>query len=492
MKERASGILLHISSLPGPYGIGDFGKAAFEFVDFLKGTGTRYWQILPLGITGFGDSPYQSFSAFAGNPYFIDLEALVTAGYLDEADVSQADLGDDPERVDFGKLYENKMPLLYKAYKNSAELLQEELEAMCEETDWLWDFALFMAIKNHHSSRSWQEWPELYKFRDDETLKEFARANREEIFFWVFTQYFFFKQWSALKEYANRANVRIIGDIPIYVAEDSADVWSKPEMYHLDEDLAPVTVAGCPPDAFTADGQLWGNPIYDWEAMEREDYRWWIKRIQESFMLYDTVRIDHFRGFESYWEIPAEARKAIQGEWTRGPGMSLFHAVEKEMGELDIMAEDLGFLTEEVEKLIEETGFPGMKVLVFAFDSREDSDYLPHNYIRNTVVYTSNHDTQTIAGYLKSAPLTETEFAEDYLKLDRKEGMSRGFVRGAWSSVSYLAVAPMQDLLGLDDTARFNIPSTLGGNNWTWRMKAGLLDQALKNYLARLNRTYRR
>lgn len=492
MKERASGILLHISSLPGPYGIGDFGRSAYEFVDFLKGTGTRYWQILPLGITGFGDSPYQSFSAFAGNPYFIDLGELIKAGYLDEEDIESADLGDDPERVDFGKLYENKMPLLIKAYKNSRELLHEELEVLCEKTDWLWDFALFMAIKNHHSGRSWQEWPDSYKLRDEKTLEEFARTNRSEVFFWVFTQYFFDKQWRALKEYANRANVRIIGDIPIYVAEDSADVWSRPELYRLDRDLAPMVVAGCPPDAFTADGQLWGNPIYDWNAMKETGYSWWIKRIQESFMLYDTVRIDHFRGFEAFWEIPAEARKATQGKWTKGPGLSLFNAVEKSLGELDILAEDLGFLTEEVEELIADTGYPGMKVMVFAFDTREDSDYLPHNYIRNTVVYTSNHDTQTITGYLNAAPFTETDFAREYLKLDREEGLSRGFIRGAWGSVSYLAVAPMQDLLGLDDSARFNIPSTLGGNNWTWRMKDGVLDKSLRNDLARLNRTYRR
>lgn len=482
---------MHISSLPGPYGIGDLGKGAYEFADFLKATGTRYWQILPLGITGYGDSPYQSFSAFAGNPYFIDLDELVKAGYLKRSEIKAADLGSDPERVDFGRLYENKMPLLKKAYERAADSLRESLDEFVRQEDWVWDFALFMAVKSSHGGISWQDWPDPYKRRDPETLDQFSRQHREEIYFWIFTQYFFFRQWQKLKDYVNEAGIKIMGDIPIYVAEDGADIWAAPDMFRLDTSLAPVTVAGCPPDAFSDDGQLWGNPIYDWKKMKQDGYAWWIRRIRESFRLYDTIRIDHFRGFESYWEIPATADTAAVGRWVKGPGLALFRQIRQELGELDILAENLGFLTEKVDRLIAATGFPGMNVLVFAFDSREDSDYLPHNYDRNSVVYTGNHDTQTVKGYLDSAPKEETRFAGEYLKLDQEEGQHIGFMRGAWSSVSYLAVAPVQDLLGLDDSARFNIPSTLG-NNWVWRMKEGALDKRIKEKLKRLNQTYRR
>lgn len=491
MRERASGILMHISSLPGPYGIGDLGKGAYEFADFLKETGTRTWQILPLGITGYGDSPYQSFSAFAGNPYFIDLDEFVEAGYLSRAQIARADLGRDPERVDYGKLYDHKMPLLKAAYAKARPELEQKLKAFLKREDWLKDFALFMAIKDHHEGVSWQMWPQELKRRDELALARFTRDHEDDIYFWVFTQFYFFKQWTRLKQYANRHGIQLIGDIPIYVAEDGSDIWANPEMFRLDKDLAPVCVAGVPPDAFSADGQLWGNPIYDWKKMKKDGYAWWIKRIRESFRIYDIVRIDHFRGFESYWEVPAGSATAGTGRWVKGPGMSLFRAIREELGELDIMAENLGFLTQDVVDLIEDTGFPGMNVLVFAFDAREDSDYLPHNYIRNSVVYTGNHDTQTVAGYLRTAPESEVEYARRYLKLDDKEGPALGFVRGAWASVSYLAVAPMQDLLGLDDSARFNTPSTLG-DNWKWRMKKGALTQKVRSDLARLNETYRR
>ncbi len=491
MKERASGILMHISSLPGPYGIGDLGKGAYEFADFLKATKTRYWQILPLGITGYGDSPYQSFSAFAGNPYFIDLDEFVRDGSLKKAEIARADLGKDPERVDFGKLYDEKMPLLRKAYDRSKAGLDRKLKLFLKKEDWLWDFALFMAIKSHFGGKSWQQWPMPYKRREEQTLAEFAGAHQDEIFFWVFTQYYFFKQWTRLKKYANRLGIKIIGDIPIYVAEDGSDIWAAPEMFRLDRDLVPTVVAGVPPDAFSDDGQLWGNPLYDWDKMKKDGYSWWIKRIRESFRIYDTVRIDHFRGFQSYWEVPAGSANAAPGQWVDGPSMDLFRAIRSELGELDIMAENLGFLTDEVDRLIADTEFPGMNVMIFGFDAREDSDYLPHNYIRNSVVYTTNHDSQTVRGYLKSAPADEVEFAARYLKLDEKEGSHIGFLRGAWSSVSYLAVAPMQDLLGMDDSARFNVPSTLG-DNWKWRMKKGTLTGKVKARLRLLNETYRR
>lgn len=491
MKERASGILMHISSLPGPYGIGDFGEAAYDFVDFLKATETRYWQILPLGITGFGDSPYQSFSAFAGNPYFIDLSELIEAGYLSEAQVAAVDLGQNEEEVDYAKLYEGKMPLLRQAYEAASQEIKGELERFQAEEDWLEDFCLFMALKDKHHGKSWQMWDEEYKNRDAKALAAFKKDHAEEMGFWAFTQYYFFKQWQKLKAYANAANIKIVGDIPIYVAEDGADIWADPAMFRVDKELAPEVVAGCPPDAFTAAGQLWGNPIYDWAYLKKTGYAWWIKRIKESFRLYDTVRIDHFRGFEAYWEIPSSAKTAKGGRWIKGPGFELFEKVKEELGELDIMAENLGFITQEVDDLIEATGFPGMKVLVFAFDSREDSDYLPHNYDRNSVVYTGNHDTQTVMGFMAEAPEDEAAYAVDYLKLDEDEGYAHGFIRGAWASPAYLAIAPVQDLLQLGDEARFNVPSTLG-TNWLWRMKAGALTKELKKKLTFYNHTYRR
>lgn len=492
MKKRSSGILMHISSLPGPYGIGDFGKGAYEFADFIKSTGTGYWQILPLGITGYGDSPYQSFSAFAGNPYFIDLDELIKEGYLTKAEVKKADLGNDPGKVDYAKLYENKMPLLKKAYKKASVNLKKDLdEFLNKEKAWLEDFALFMAIKGTRDGESWQKWPQKLKERNKTELAKFTKSHGDEIYFWIFTQYCFYKQWEKLKAYVNSLGIKIVGDIPIYVAEDGADVWSNPEMFKLNKGLAPVAVAGCPPDAFTEEGQLWGNPIYDWSKVKADGYKWWIKRIEESFRLFDTVRIDHFRGFESYWEIPAGSLNAINGDWVEGPGIQLFKAIAKELGELDIMAENLGFLTKQVEDLIDETGFPGMNVMVFGFDPYGDSSYLPHNYVRNSVVYTTNHDTQTLMGYFKSVSKKEAAFARKYLRLNSKEGINWGFIRGAWASVSYLAIVPVQDLLGLDDSARFNIPSTLG-NNWDWRMEKGAMDEVVRKKLSDLNMTYRR
>lgn len=490
--KRQSGVLLHISSLPGPYGIGDLGKEAYNFVDFLKSTGTSAWQILPLGITGYGDSPYQSFSAFAGNPYFIDLKELVEEGFLTEGEIKEANIEGNPNEVDFAALYERKMPLLRKASKKASGVLKKNLAVFYRENKkWLKDFATFMAIKDSEGGRSWKEWKDEYKYRDKNALKSFIYDHKEDVEFWIFTQYYFFKQWNKLKKYANENNIQIIGDIPIYVAEDGADIWSHPEMFKLDSKMNLTCKAGCPPDAFSEDGQLWGNPIYNWKEMKKDRYSWWIERIRESFKLYDVVRIDHFRGFESYWEIEGDSQTAKAGKWVKGPGMDLFKKVKKELGELNILAEDLGFLTEDVEKLIEDTGFPGMKVMVFAFDSREDSDYLPHNYEKNTVVYTSNHDTQTARGYINSAPKEEKKYIEEYFNLTEGDCHVDAFIRGAWSSVSYLAVTPMQDLLNLGDKARFNIPSTLGGN-WMWRMRKEDITQELTQYLKDLNRIYRR
>jgi 4-alpha-glucanotransferase len=492
MKRRSSGILMHISSLPGPYGIGDFGKGAYDFVDFLDRANQKEWQILPLGITGYGDSPYQNFSAFAGNPYFIDLHEFLKEGFLEEEEIGLLPLGDNPEKVDYGILYKNKMELLRRAYKRARRSIKKELDAFYqEEKSWLRDFALFMAIKAEHQGISWLRWPKEYKDNKSKAVLEFEKNHEKEMYFHVFVQYYFFKQWKALKSYANDKNIRIIGDIPIYVAEDSSDLWGHKELFKVDEKFVPLTVAGCPPDAFSETGQLWGNPIYDWEAMEKDGYKWWVERIRASFLIYDVVRIDHFRGFEAYWEIKNGSENAVKGKWTKGPNFKLFKKVKEELGDLDIIAEDLGFLTEEVHELIEATGYPGMKILQFAFDPREESDYLPHTYKNNCVVYTGTHDNDTIMGWVKNVKSEDLMHAGNYLKLSFEEGINWGFIRGAFSSVADMCIIPMQDFLGLGEEARMNIPSTLG-NNWTWRMKEDALTEGLAEKIAGLTRLYGR
>ena len=483
---------MHISSLPGPYGIGDFGNGAYEFVDFLDRASQREWQILPLGITGYGDSPYQNFSAFAGNPYFIDLSELLSQGFIELEELENLPLGDDPEKVDYGILYRNKMELLRRAYKRAYRTMGGELRAFYEEEKgWLRDYALFMAIKAEHKGVSWLRWPKQYKDIHSEAVLEFEKTHEKDMYFHVFIQYYFFRQWKKLKNYANDKNIRIIGDIPIYVAEDSSDVWGNSSLFKVNDDFEPITVAGCPPDAFSETGQLWGNPIYNWEAMEEDGYRWWIERIRASFDLYDVVRIDHFRGFEAYWEIKSGSETAVHGQWTKGPGMKLFRKVKEELGELEIIAEDLGFLTEEVHELIRETGYPGMKVLQFAFDPREESDYLPHTYARNAVVYTGTHDNETIMGWVRTVKPEDMAYAGKYLKLSYEEGINWGFIRGAYSSVADLCIIPMQDFLGLGNEARMNIPSTLG-TNWIWRMKEDALNDRLAEKIAKLTRMYGR
>ena len=491
-KSRSSGILMHISSLPGEYGIGDFGQGAYEFIDFLVKTKQKNWQVLPLGITGFGDSPYQSFSAFAGNPYFIDLDEFVSKGYLHKEEIDSLDLGKDPRQIDYGLLYKNKMKLLRIAYNRCKKDLEEELYNFYQKNrDWLREFSLFMSIKDYHNNCSWLYWDENYRKVDSKEVMDFEIENLDSIYFWIFTQYFFIKQWEKLKKYANEKGIKIIGDLPIYIAEDSADIWAQPEMFYLDENLFPIRVSGCPPDAFSETGQLWGNPIYDWKYMEEDGYTWWIKRFEYSFKLYDAIRIDHFRGFESYWEVDYKRENAIIGQWSKGPGMNLFNKLEEELGKLNIIAEDLGFLTEDVKKLLENTGFPGMKVLQFAFDSREESDYLPHNYNKNSVVYTGTHDNSTIKGWMNSADRKDVEYAIKYLKLNWDEGVNWGFIRGAWSSTAYLAMTTMQDILDLDDSARMNTPSTIGGN-WTWRMESSQITDEVTRKLTNLTEIYRR
>ena len=492
MKERSSGILMHISSLPNAYGIGTFGREAYEFIDFLELAGQKYWQILPLGPTGYGDSPYQSFSSFAGNPYFIDFEILEKEGLLYSAEYKDIDFGSYIDSVDYEKIFNYKLPILRLAFergKNQYSLQIEEFQK--ENKDWLEDYAFYMAVKVYFDLRSWQEWDDDIKLRIPKAIKRYKEELREEIQFWIFLQYIFFKQWCDVKVYANEKGINIIGDIPIYVAEDSADTWANSELFVLDQNKCPLVVAGCPPDAFSKTGQLWGNPIYDWEALKKRNYDWWIKRIKASYKLYDLIRIDHFRGFESYWEIPYGDLTAEKGRWVKGPGIEIFHALKKELGELPIIAEDLGFLTEDVIQLRKDTGYPGMKVLQFAFDTKEESDYLPHHYDTNSVVYTGTHDNDTVKGWFKTADPAEVSHAIDYLKLQEEEGYHWGFIRGAWSSVSYLAIAQMQDFLGLGSEARMNTPSTLGCN-WKWRVEKEELSPELAHKISQITKLYGR
>lgn len=491
MYERSSGILLHISSLPGQYGIGDFGKGAYDFVDFLYKAKQKYWQVLPFGVTGYGNSPYSSFSAFAGNPYFIDLDELIREDYLDFEDVNNSNLSKEG-LVDFDYLHGAKMSLLRKAYINGKEKLEGALNSFYEEeSSWLRHFALYMSLKDKHENKSWQNWESDYKILCSDALKDFENNNNEEIKFWVFTQYYFFKQWLALKEYANKLGIKIIGDLPIYVAEDSADVWANPKLFYLDENLLPIKVSGCPPDAFSARGQLWGNPIYNWDVMEEDGYSWWIQRMKQSFTLYDTVRIDHFRAFEAYWEVDYGADNAVHGKWVRGPGITFFQKLKEELGELDIIAEDLGVYSEELEQLLKDTGYPGMKVLQFAFNSNQDNHHLPHHFSRHCVAYTGTHDNFPVKGWHKQVSHEEKNYALKYFNQCSNEDVHWAFIRSAWSSTAYLAIAQMQDFLGLDEKARMNTPSTIG-DNWIWRMKKEDLSDELAEKIADLTVLYGR
>ena len=490
MTKRSSGILMHISSLAGEYGIGDFGKEAYKFVDFLEEANQKNWQILPLGPTGFGDSPYQSFSAFAGNPYFIDLDEFIGLGYLEKEDIEGFDLGKSDLRVNYGLLYKNKFSLLKLAYNNSKEELGEILlKFFHENIHWVREYALFMSIKSFHNHHSWFNWDDEYKIFDSAKVLEFEKNNEDEIFFWIFTQYFFFKQWMELKTYANKKDIKIIGDIPIYVSEDSSDIWRNPQLFKLDENYIPKFVSGCPPDDFSHRGQLWGNPVYDWEEMKDEDYKWWIERIDYSFKLFDQVRIDHFRGFESYWEIPYGAEDAVSGKWEKGPGMDLFLMIKEKLGDLDIIVEDLGFNTEEVKELVKDAGFPNMKILQFAFNQYEESEYLPHNIGKNTVVYTGTHDNPTLKGWIENISKEEFKYMVKYLNLNFNDGTNWGIIRGAWASNANLSIAPLQDFLELGNGARMNTPSTMGGN-WSWRVEKKDLRPELAEKIKEMTKLY--
>ncbi len=482
-----------ISSLPSPYGIGTLGAAAREFVDFLVRGGQSCWQILPVGPTSYGDSPYQSFSSFAGNPYFIDLDLLAKDGLLKPAEYRDLPWGDDPGAADYLALYENRFSVLRLACSRLTEGDLSRLEREGGDlSGWLEDYALFMALKQSHGGRPWLEWPEELRLRRPAALERARKELAGEIAFWKAVQYLFFTQWRDLKRCANRRGVSIIGDLPIYVSADSADVWASPEQFQLDPDGRPTEVAGCPPDGFAADGQLWGNPLFDWERMKADGYQWWIRRIAAQFQLFDVLRIDHFRGFDEYYAIPAGDDTARNGRWRPGPGIGFFRAVEAALGPRDIIAEDLGFLTSSVRELLAQTGYPGMKVLEFAFDSRDTGGgYLPHCYTPHCVAYTGTHDNDTILGWMASAPAEDAALAKAYLRLSKQEGYHWGMMRSAWASVASLAVMQFQDLLGLGSEGRMNTPSTLGGN-WRWRALPGSFSPELADRLRREMEVYQR
>lgn len=489
---RASGILLPVTSLPSRFGIGCFSKEAFEFVDSMKKSGQKYWQILPLGPTGYGDSPYQSFSTYAGNPYFIDLETLVEKGLLTEEECEACDFGENPESVDYEKIYRSRFKILEKAWERFVPD-QDYHDFKEKNSFWLEDYCLYMAVKKQQKDVSWSEWPEKLKNRDPETIAAKKKELKSETEFYSFLQYLFSVQWNRLKAYANENGIEIIGDIPIYVAFDSADTWSHPELFQFDDENQPTAVAGCPPDAFSATGQLWGNPLYCWDYHKSTGYEWWLRRIEYVTTLYDVVRIDHFRGFDEYYSIPYGDLTAENGHWEKGPGIGLFHAVKEKLGEVRVIAEDLGYLTQSVIDMVKESGYPGMKVLQFAFDSREESDYLPHNYEHNCVVYTGTHDNDTILGWYDVMAEEDREFSREYMNNVRstRTELPWDFIRLAMGSVADLCIIPMQDYLGLGSEARINYPSTLG-DNWKWRMKKGAFTDELADEIRRMTQIYAR
>ena len=490
--KRSCGILLPLFSLPSEHGIGTLGKAAYEFLDFLSEAGQSWWQILPVGPAGSGDSPYQSFSSFAGNAYFIDLDMLVDDGLLTKAEVGAIECGGSAETVDYNALRENRMPLLRIAAQRGLAREDAGFEAFCRDNArWLSDFALYMALKEHFNGSAWYEWPEDIRLHRADAVEKYSRELREDVSFFSYVQYLFYSQWSALRAYAREKGIGIIGDMPIYVALDSADVWAEPEFFLLDEHNVPVEVAGVPPDYFSADGQLWGNPLYDWDAMRRDGYGWWIRRVDGASRLYDALRIDHFRAFESYWAVPRGTESAKQGQWRPGPGMDLVGRLTAWFNNVRFIAEDLGVLTPEVHRLLDESGLPGMKVLEFAFDPASLSDYLPHRYNDNCICYAGTHDNNTLRGWIDEEKPETLAFAREYLGIDDEADLVDAVLRAGMRSKAVLFIAQMQDWLGLGASARMNTPGTVGGN-WAWRMLPGSATKALAGKMRRMVYIYGR
>ena len=491
--ERSSGILLHITSLPGKYGIGTMGNEAFDFVEFLVESGQKRWQILPLGHTSYGDSPYQCFSAFAGNPLLIDLDKLVEQGILSESDLPNESF--DPESVDYGAVYNYKYPLLKVAYNNfknsNLHFNQVQFENFCRINHlWLDDYALFMAIKDHQGGKSWTEWDHGLKFRDHDALNWARHHLSDDIQFYRFVQYLFYHQWLELKAYANNNDIKVIGDIPLYVALDSADAWANPDLFDFDEQRNPITVAGVPPDYFSDTGQLWGNPIYDWKRLEETGFQWWADRIRSCFTLYDLLRIDHFRGLAAYWAVSYGEQTAINGQWIEAPGREMLEAVFEKLGELPIIAEDLGVITPDVTALRDYFDMPGMKILQFAFDSGEVNSFIPYSYEKNSVVYTGTHDNDTTLGHFLKSPEEDKQRMRDYFNIDESDP-AWSYIRLAWSTVSNMAVAPLQDVLRLDSNARMNFPGKASGY-WRWRYSQDMLTSQHASDLMKLTKLYGR
>ena len=498
--SRSSGVLLSVTSLPSKYGIGCFSKEAYDFVDWLAKAGQTWWQILPLGPTCYGpsdDSPYQSYSAFAGNPYMISLEALIKEGVLSRKECDALDFGENPQKVDYDKLHDHRLALLHKAYERSNISKDEEYQKFLKENNWwLQDYALFMALKDFFGGVCWTAWPQDIRLHWGFALDYYREKLYFDIEFQQYLQFKFFQQWLKLKKYANEKGIQIIGDIPIYVSLDSSDVWAHPELFQLDESNTPTAIAGCPPDNFSADGQVWGNPLYRWDYHKQTGFEWWISRLYQSFRLYDAVRIDHFRGMDEYFSIPYGAKTAKDGHWEPGPGMSLFETVEKKLGKKQLIAEDLGLMTNTVRKLVKDSGFPNMKVIQFGFDINDGgktNDYLPHNYDRNSVVYTGTHDNETIAGWWKGLKKKEKQLLRDYMDDNHTpdEEFYRSINRMAMASVSNICILPIQDVLGLDNSARMNQPSTVK-TNWRWRMAEGMLTKEAQKELLEVTRQYGR
>lgn len=484
---RKSGILMHISSLASDYGIGTIGKKAFEFVDFLKRTSQSYWQVLPLNPTDFGNSPYQSPCVFAGNPLLIDLDELVTSGLLNRDDLDGYYFGNDEEKVDFDAVKESHLQILKKAFLNF-HITPDYIAFESENDYWLTDYALFMSAKKYFNGKPWYEWEDGIKHHTQQAVHEYTNQLWSDIAFYKFEQYIFFSQWKLLKKYAHENGIEIIGDIPIYAALDSSDVWANAKLFQLDKDCLPNAIAGCPPDAFSADGQLWGNPLYDWKAMKMSGYIWWIRRVKISCKLYDIIRLDHFRGFESYFSIPYGDENAKNGKWEKGPGMSLFKTLKKHVPEAEFIAEDLGFLTEEVHRLLADCGFPGMKVLQFAFDPYNDNPYLPYNYSENCIAYTGTHDNDTLTGWYENE--TNKEFIRDYLNVASDEWVPAAMIRTVLASPAKTAIIPIQDYLGYG--RRMNTPSTANDENWSYRIKKDALHDGIAYHINHLTKLYKR
>ena len=493
--ERKSGVLMHISSLPSDHGIGTLGKEAYNFVDFLHEAHQTYWQILPLSQTGFGDSPYQSVSTFAGNPYFIDLDMLCDDGLLAKEDYLDIDWKANTDSINYGVMFKKRYPVLRKAVSNlfKTKALDDYYD-FCHHNSWVEDYALFMAIKTRHGNVGLSSWDRKFRLKDKETIDCFCNdeENRKEIDFWKGVQYLFFCQWFSLKEYANSRGISIIGDCPIYVAEDSCDLWSHPDLFQVDKDLKLIRVAGCPPDGFSPRGQLWGNPLYKWEEHKKDNYSWWVSRISHLCMVYDYVRIDHFRGLASYYSIDADAEDALDGKWVKGPSKDLIRSIRENVGE-NIIAEDLGYMDDEVKDLLNYSKFPGMNVMEFGFDSRDadSNDNIPYNFRKNSVVYCGTHDNETIMGWIHSIPEDQLEYCKEYMNAEKDSDMNWAMIRCLFESNADTAIVQAQDLLGLDNSARMNKPSTLG-NNWKWRAEKGVFNKKIADKLKKMSHTYGR